>query len=131
MRTINHGTINLLAGFAIGLIGAGNSDILQRSRWKNLRSGLARLWMEEHKMEKISIIMMADNEGKITVKNVLEYIRQNVPKIKVPDGDLSKIPLAALMLTDDITKHCTDGYASGLKWNNGKFIEYEFTLIFK
>lgn len=82
-------------------------------------------------MEKISIIMMADNEGKITVKSVLEYIMQNVPEIKVPDGDLSKIPLAALTLADDTTKHCVDGYASGLKWDNGRFVEYQFTLIFK
>ena len=82
-------------------------------------------------MEKISIIMMADNEGKITVKSVLEYIMQNVPQIKVPDADITKIPLAALTLADDTTKHCVDGYASGLKWDNGIFVEYQFTLIFK
>lgn len=82
-------------------------------------------------MEKISIIMMADNEGKITVKSVLEYIMQNVPQIKVPDADITKIPLAALTLADDTTKHCIDGYASGLKWDNGRFVEYQFTLIFK
>lgn len=82
-------------------------------------------------MEKISIIMMADNEGKITVKSVLEYIMQNVPQIKVPDADITKIPLAALTLADDTTKHCVDGYASGLKWDNGRFVEYQFTLIFK
>lgn len=82
-------------------------------------------------MEKISIIMMADNEGKITVKSVLEYIMQNVPQIKVPDADITKIPLAALTLADDTTKHCVDGYASGLKWDSGRFVEYQFTLIFK
>ena len=82
-------------------------------------------------MGKISIIMMADNEGKITVKSVLEYIMQNVPQIKVPDADITKIPLAALTLADDTTKHCVDGYASGLKWDNGRFVEYQFTLIFK
>ena len=82
-------------------------------------------------MEKISIIMMADNEGKITVKSVLEYIMQNVPQIKVPDADITKIPLASLTLADDTTKHCVDGYASGLKWENGRFIEYQFTLIFR
>lgn len=82
-------------------------------------------------MEKISIIMMADDEGKITVKSVLEYIMQNVPQIKVPDADITKIPLAALTLADDTTKHCVDGYASGLKWDNGRFVEYQFTLIFK
>ena len=36
-------------------------------------------------MERISFTMTADNDGKITVKNVLEYIMQNIPQIKVPD----------------------------------------------
>ena len=82
-------------------------------------------------MEKISIIMKPDDEEKITVKNVLEYIMQNVPQIKVPDTDITKIPLTALMLAEDTTKHCVDGYASGINWINGKFVEYQFTLIFK
>ena len=56
---------------------------------------------------------------------------QNVPQIKVPDADITKIPLAALTLAEDPTKHCVDGYASGLKWDNGRFVEYEFTLIFR
>lgn len=82
-------------------------------------------------MHKISIIMMPDDEGKITVKNVLEYIMHNVPQIKVPDGDISNIPLAALTLADDPTKQCVEGYTRGLKWDSGRFLEYEFTLIFK
>ena len=82
-------------------------------------------------MERIRFIMTADNDGKITVKNVLEYIMQNIPQIKVPDTDITKIPLAALTLADDTTKHCVDGYASGLKWENGRFIEHQFTLIFR
>ena len=81
-------------------------------------------------MERISFIM-ATNNGKITVRDVLCYIMQSVPQIKVPDADITKIPLAALTLADDITKHCVDGYASGLKWDNGRFVEYQFTLIFK
>ena len=82
-------------------------------------------------MERIRFIMTADNDGKITVKNVLEYIMQNIPQIKVPDADVTKIPLTALTLADDTTKHCVDGYASGLKWDKSRFIEYEFTLIFR
>ena len=82
-------------------------------------------------MEKISIIMMADDEGKITVKSVLEYIMQNVPQIKVPDADIARIPLADLILTEDNTKKCVDGYTEGITWIGGKCTEYQFTLIFK
>lgn len=82
-------------------------------------------------MKRISFTMTADNDGKITVTNTLKYIIRNVPQIKVPDADIATIPLATLTLADDTTKHCVDGYANGLKWDNGKFTEYEFTLIFK
>ena len=82
-------------------------------------------------MKRINFTMTPDNDGRITVTNTLEYIMQNVPQIKVPDTDITKIPLAALTLADDTTKHCVDGYASGLKWENGRFIEYKFTLIFR
>ena len=82
-------------------------------------------------MKRISFTMTPDNDGRITVTNTLEYIMQNVPQIKVPDTDITKIPLTALTLADDTTKHCVDGYASGLKWENGRFIEYQFTLIFR
>ena len=82
-------------------------------------------------MERISFTMTADNDGKITVKNVLEYIIQNVPQIKVPDADITKIPLAALTLTEDRTKKCVDGIAEGRTWINGKCTQYVFTLIFK
>ena len=82
-------------------------------------------------MKRISFTMTADNDGKITVTNTLKYIMQNVPQIKVPDADITKIPLATLTLAEDPTKHCVDGYASGLNWDNGRFVEYEFTLIFR
>ena len=82
-------------------------------------------------MERISFAMTADNDGKITVKNVLEYIMQNVPQIKVPDADITKIPLATLTLTEDNTKKCVDGYTEGITWIGGRYTEYQFTLIFK
>ena len=82
-------------------------------------------------MERISFTMTADNNGKITVKNVLEYIMQNVPQIKVPDADITKIPLADLTLADDSTKKCVDGIAEGITWIGGRCTEYQFTLIFK
>ena len=59
-------------------------------------------------MERISFTMTADNDGKITVKNVLEYIMQNVPQIKVPDADIARIPFADLTLTEDNTKKCDE-----------------------
>lgn len=82
-------------------------------------------------MEKISFIMTADTDGKITVTNTLKYIMQNVPKIKVPDADITTIPLATLTLAEDNTKHCVEGYAEGKTWIAGKCTEYQFTLIFK
>ena len=82
-------------------------------------------------MKRISFTMTADNDGKITVKNVLEYIMQNVPQIKVPDADISKIPLADLTLTEDSTKKCVDGYTEGITWTGERCTEYQFTLIFK
>ena len=82
-------------------------------------------------MERISFTMTADNDGKITVKNVLEYIMQNVPQIKVPDADIARIPLADLTLTEDNTKKCVDGYTEGITWIDGRCTEYQFTLIFK
>ena len=82
-------------------------------------------------MKRINFIMTADNDGKITVKDVLEYIMQNIPQIKVPDADINKIPLADLTLAEDNTKNCVDGYAEGTTWINGKCTQYVFTLIFK
>ena len=82
-------------------------------------------------MERISFILSVDSDGKITVKNVLEYIMQNVPQIKVPDADITKIPLATLTLTEDNTKKCVDGYTKGITWIGGRCTEYQFTLIFK
>ena len=56
---------------------------------------------EVYIMERISFTMTADNDGKITVKNVLEYIMQNIPEIKVPDTDMDTISLSQLTLTEE------------------------------
>ena len=74
-------------------------------------------------LKKISFTMTADNDVK--------YIMQNVPQIKVPDADITTIPLVALTLAEDNTKHCVDGYAEGKTWIAGKCTEYQFTLIFR
>lgn len=81
-------------------------------------------------MKRISFIMCPDTDGRITVKEVLQYIIQDIPEIKVPDTDIMQIPLAALELSEDTTKHCIDGEICGKKWKDGKCIEYEITLIF-
>lgn len=82
-------------------------------------------------MERISFTMTPDNNGKITVRDVLCYIMQNIPQIKVPDADINTIPLADLTLTEDRTKKCVDGIAEGRTWINGRCTQYVFTLIFK
>lgn len=74
--------------------------------------------------------MHIDADGKITVKEILIYIIQNLPEIKVPDTDIMQIPLAALTLSDDSEKHCIDGEAYAKKWKNGRYTEYEISLIF-
>jgi hypothetical protein len=81
-------------------------------------------------MKRISFTMCIDADGKITVKEILNHIIQNLPEIKVPDADIMQIPLAALTLSDDSNKHCIDGEICGRKWQDGKYIEYEITLIF-
>lgn len=81
-------------------------------------------------MRRISFIMHIDADGKITVKEILNYLIQNVPEIKVPNTDIMQIPLAALTLSEDNTKHCIDGEAYAKKWQDGRYTEYEITLIF-
>ena len=81
-------------------------------------------------MERISFIM-ATNNGKITVRDVLYYIMQNISQIKVPDTDINTISLSQLTLTEDRTKKCVDGIAEGRTWINGRCTQYVFTLIFK
>lgn len=81
-------------------------------------------------MKRISFIMHIDADGKMTVKEILTYIIQNLPKIKVPDTDIMQIPLAALALSEDSTKHCIDGEVYAKKWKDGRYTEYEITLIF-
>ena len=56
---------------------------------------------------------------------------QNVPEIKVPDADITKIPLATLTLAEDSTKKCVDGIVEGITWIGERCTEYQFTLIFK
>ena len=81
-------------------------------------------------MKRISFTMHINVDGKITVKEILTYIIQNLPEIKVPDTDIMQIPLAALALSEDSTKHCIDGEAYAKKWKDGRYTEYEITLIF-
>ena len=82
-------------------------------------------------MKRISFTMTTNNNGKITVRDVLCYIMQNIPQIKVPDADISTISLSQLTLTEDKNKKCVDGIAEGRTWINGKCTQYVFTLIFK
>ena len=81
-------------------------------------------------MERISFIMATNNNGKITVRDVLCYIMQNISQIKVPDTDINTISLSQLTLTEDRTKKCVDGIAEGRTWIGGRCTEYVFTLIF-
>ena len=81
-------------------------------------------------MERISFTMLADSNGKITVRSTLEHIKQTIPQIRIPDTDINTIPLADLTLAKDNTKKCVNGYAEGTAWINGKCTQYKFTLVF-
>ena len=84
-------------------------------------------------MERINFILSVDSDGKITVKNTMLYIMENVPQIKIPtDIDIMNISLSMLTLVDDSTKKCIDGLLEGVTWNNEKcaYMDYKCTLVF-
>ena len=81
-------------------------------------------------MKRISFTMQPDSDGRITVISVIKKILESIPEIRVPDVDITKITLATLSLTEDQSKHCVDGYIDGKEWKNGRFTEYQFTLVF-
>lgn len=82
-------------------------------------------------MERISFILSVDSAGKITVKNTMLYIMENVPQVKIPaDMDIMDISLSMLTLAKNNAKKCVDGYAEGTTWINGKCTQYKFTLVF-
>lgn len=84
-------------------------------------------------MERISFIIPVDSDGKITVKNTILYIIENVPQVKIPaDIDIMDISLSMLTFSKDNTKNCIDGLLEGVTWNNEKctYTDYKCTLIF-
>ena len=84
-------------------------------------------------MERISFILSVDSDGKITVKNTMLYIMQNVPQIRIPaDIDIMDISLSMLTLAEDSRKKCVDGLLEGVTWNDEKcaYTDYKCTLIF-
>ena len=84
-------------------------------------------------MERISFILSVDSDGKITVKNTMLYIMQNVPQIRIPaDIDIMDISLSMLTLAEDSRKRCVDGLLEGITWNDEKcaYTDYKCTLIF-
>ena len=84
-------------------------------------------------MERISFILSVDSDGKITVKNTMLYIMENVPQVKIPaDMDIMNVSLSMLTLAEDSTKKCIDGLLEGVTWNNEKcaYTDYKCTLVF-
>ena len=80
-------------------------------------------------MERISFILSVDSDGKITVKNTMLYIMENVPQIKIPtDIDIMNISLSMLTLSNDNTRKCLKGTFVGTKWNNNLCVYTEGTL---
>ena len=82
------------------------------------------------KMKRISFTMQPDSDGRITVTSVIQKILETIPGIRVPNTDITRIPLAALSLMEDQSKYCVDGYVDGKEWKDGRFTEYQFTLVF-
>ena len=74
-------------------------------------------------MEKVQFIIETDTEGRITVKSVIQHIKNNLLEVVMPDKDISEICLLDLSMNG---KSCHDGY---FEYINGK--QYKMTLIFR
>ena len=64
MKNINLGMIKILTGYVTELTGVGNSDILQKNRWKNLRIVAAKYWKGCKEHEEIFSIEYHETYGR-------------------------------------------------------------------
>ena len=78
------------------------------------------------------LIPIKTDNGRLKTVDVIRYIKNHFPQIKVPDIDIMNISLSMLTLAEDNTKKCIDGLLEGVTWNNEKckYTDYKCTLVF-
>ena len=74
------------------------------------------------------LIPIKTDNGRLKTVDVIRYIKNHFPQIKVPDIDIMNISLSMLTLSNDNTRKCLKGTFVGTKWNNSLCVYTEGTL---
>ena len=74
------------------------------------------------------LIQIKTDNGRLKTVDVIRYIKNHFPQIKVPDIDIMNVSLSMLTLSNDNTRKCLKGTFVGTKWNNSLCVYTEGTL---
>ena len=74
------------------------------------------------------LIPIKTDNGRLKTVDVIRYIKNHFPQIKVPDIDIMNVSLSMLALSNDNTGKCLKGTFVGTKWNNSLCVYTEGTL---
>lgn len=74
------------------------------------------------------LIPIKTDNGRLKTVDVIRYIKNHFPQIKVPDIDIMNVSLSMLTLSNDNTRKCLKGTFVGTKWNNSLCVYTEGTL---
>ena len=74
------------------------------------------------------LIPIKTDNGRLKTVDVIRYIKNHFPQIKVPDIDIMNVSLSMLALSNDSTRKCLKGTFVGTKWNNSLCVYTEGTL---
>ena len=74
------------------------------------------------------LIPIKTDNGRLKTVDVIRYIKNHFPQIKVPDIDIMNVSLSMLALSNDNTRKCLKCTFIGTKWNNSLCVYTEGTL---
>ena len=74
------------------------------------------------------LIPIKTDNGRLKTVDVIRYIKNHFPQIKVPDIDIMNVSLSMLALSNDNKRKCLKGTFIGTKWNNSLCVYTEGTL---
>ena len=74
------------------------------------------------------LIPIKTDNGRLKTVDVIRYIKNHFPQIKVPDIDIMNVSLSMLTLSNDNTRKCLKGTFVGTKWNSSLCVYTEGTL---
>ena len=74
------------------------------------------------------LIPIKTDNGRLKTVDVIRYIKNHFPQIKVPDIDIMNVSLSMLTLSNDNTRKCLKGSFVGTKWNDSLCVYTEGTL---